>query len=428
MTTGSGHDQPREGASSLGASSPGAGDQSVAVVSDRDMDAAGRRSTARSSLRGRPALYTDYARDQAIWNTNAKRVWTLVLVVVALLVPFQIMPVIGASLGTPNMVNLLTTVAIFAIGGIGLNLVTGYAGQVSLGHAFFLAIGAYTAAILGGSPDRGLVGYELDVWIWLPLAGLVPMVIGLIVAPLAARVRGLYLAILTLGLVMVGEHVFKEARPLTGGAGVGRAAARPRIGEWDLFSRQTLFGFEFRRGDLFYLLCVVLLIVLGILARNLARSRQGRAFAAVRDRDIAAEVMGVPLLRTKVVAFGVSSFYAGIAGALLATSIGHVTAERWNLFLSIDFLAVILIGGVATISGSIMGAAFVVLLPRGVELFAPHMPFVGGVGSGAFMTTFQLQRILFGLLIVGFLVLEPRGLFGLWLRVRNYFKAWPFSY
>lgn len=388
----------------------------------------GEQPRRHHSLRGRPALYTDYGRDQAIWNTSAKRWWTIALVVVALLVPFQLLPVVGTGLGSANMVNLLTMVAIYAIGGIGLNLVTGYAGQVSLGHAFFLAIGAYTAAVLGGSDERGLVGLGLDVWIWLPLAGLVPMAIGLLVAPLAARVRGLYLAILTLGLVFVGEHVFKEARTFTGGAGVGRAAARPRIGEWDLFSRQTVFGFEFRRGDLFYLLCVVLLIVMGILARNLARSRQGRAFAAVRDRDIAAEVMGVPLLSTKVAAFGVSSFYAGIAGALMATAIGHVTAERWNLFLSVDFLAVILIGGVATISGSIMGAAFVVLLPRGVEILAQYVPFVGGVGSGAFMTTFQLQRILFGVLIVAFLVLEPRGLYGLWLRVRNYFKAWPFSY
>jgi branched-chain amino acid transport system permease protein len=159
-----------------------------------------------------------------------------------------------------------------------------------------------------------------------------------------------------------------------------------------------------------------------------ARSRLGRAFAAVRDRDVAAEIMGVSLLRTKTLAFTISSFYAGICGALLSIVIGRVTPENWNLLLSIDFLAVILIGGVASISGSIIGAAFVVLLPQVVDSLAGVLPLVGDVGEGGLLTVFQLQTMLYGALIVVFLVLEPRGLFGLWLRIRNYFTAWPFSY
>jgi len=198
---------------------------------------------------------------------------------------------------------------------------------------------------------------------------------------------------------------------------------------FNIYQRRTVFGADISAIGMFYLFSLLILVVLGILARNLARSRQGRAFAAVRDRDIAAEIMGVPLMQTKRLAFTISSFYAGIAGALLTVVLGFTTPERWNLLLSIDFLAVVLIGGVATISGPIAGAMFVVLLPRIIEWVARELPFISTtVGSNQFLNVFQLQRILFGAMIVLFLVLEPRGLYGIWIRIRNYFKAWPFSY
>ena len=382
----------------------------------------GRARISRAVRRGRPQLYVAYAADQAIWNTPAKRTWTLLLIMVLCTIPAPLYL-------SRDMTSLLTTVFIYAIGGIGLNLVTGYAGQVSLGHAFFLGLGAYTAALLGGEPTATVRGLELELWVWLPMAGIVPAVVGFVVAPLAARVRGLYLAILTLGLLFMGEHVFKEARSLTGGPGIGRAPAEPVIAGFNLYSRHTILGLELPRETLFYYLCLALLVGLGVGARNLARGKVGRAFAAVRDRDIAAEIMGVPLLWTKTVAMTISSFYAGIAGALLTVVWGRTTPENLNLFLSIEFLAVILIGGVATISGSIMGAAFVVLMPRLVEHVAPHVPLIASrVGEPGLLTVFQLQGMLFGALIVAFLVLEPRGLYGLWLRIRNYWKAWPFSY
>lgn len=377
-------------------------------------------TTTRALRRGRPELYTDYASDQAIWNTPAKRASTAAIVLVALALPLVLQR---------DLLTLLTLVAVYAIGGIGLNLVSGYAGQVSLGHAFFLGLGAYTAAFLGGFGTSSVRGLELDMLIWLPVSGLVPALVGLVVAPVAARVRGLYLAILTLGVLFVGEHVFKEARSFTGGAGVGRASAEPILLGIDLYERRTLLGVEFDGTVNLYLLCLVVLIVLAVLARNLARSRYGRAFSAVRDRDIAAEIMGVSLLRTKTLAFTISSFYAGIAGALLSVVLGQVTPEKWNLLLSIDFLAVVLLGGVATITGPIIGAAFVVLLPRLVESVAPYVPFVSQtIGGTGIVNVFQLQTMLFGGLIILFLIVEPRGLFGIWLRVRNYFKAWPFSY
>jgi len=373
----------------------------------------------RSTLRGRPELFTDYAADQAMLNTRAKR-WSVILLVLLMLV----LP----SFVSRDLQGLLTLVFIYAIGGIGMNLVTGFAGQVSLGHAFFLGLGAYTSTYFGSPASARLHGLDLEMWIWLPLAGIVPMLVGLAVAPLAARVRGLYLAILTLGLVFLGEHIWKEARSFTGGPGVGRSGAEPVIAGFNLYQRHTVLGLDIPRETFFYLACLALLVVLAIAARNLARSRMGRAFAAVRDRDIAAEIMGVPLMRTKVLAFGISSFYAGVAGGLLTVAIGQVTPENWNLFLSVDFLAIILIGGIATISGSIMGATFVVLLPRGVERLAEHVPFIGTAADPGILSVFQLQIMLFGGLIIAVLIFEPRGMFGLWLRVRNYWKAWPFSY
>ena len=368
--------------------------------------------------RGRGSLYTSYAANQANLNTPAKRWWTGFLIVTVIAAPFLI---------AADLTYLLTMAVIYAIGGIGLNLLTGYAGQVSLGHAFFMGIGAYTAAIVGGTPGSTVWGFELDLAIALPAAALVSGLIGLIVAPLATRVRGLYLAVLTLGLLMLGEHLFKTMAPVTGGQGVGRAGANRVLFGVDLTQTYAIGPVHIAPHLSFYFLCLVLLVVMGIGARNLVRGRYGRAFAAVRDRDIAAEVMGVNLLRTKTLAFALSSAYAGVSGALFVMLIGRVAPETWNLFLSIDFLAVVVIGGIATISGTLIGACFVVLLPRLLEELTHVIPWIS-VSSGGFLNVFQLQTIIFGVLIIVFITLEPRGLYGLWLRVRNYFKAWPFSY
>ena len=370
-------------------------------------------------MRERPDLFTTYESDQAPLNTPAKRVWFWALLAALLLVPFAL---------TRELTALLATAFAAAIGAIGLNLVTGYAGQVSLGHAFFLGLGAYTAAVIGGDPEGRTLGYGLDLLLWLPAAGLVPAVVGLAVAPVATRLKGLYLAIVTLGLVFIGEHLFREVRFVTGGPGIGRAAADLRLLGLDLGRRTQVLGYTLTRELKLYFLCLAVLAVLAVLAKNLARSAVGRAFAAVRDRDIAAEVMGVGLTRYKVVAFTVSSFYAGVAGALLSTITGFIEPGTYNLLLSVQFLAMILIGGPATLSGSLLGAGFVVLLPRLVQELPRFLPLITGGSTGGFLTTFQLQTIIFGTLIVVFLITEPRGLFGLWVRLRSYWKAWPFSY
>ncbi|MGH3737367.1 MAG: branched-chain amino acid ABC transporter permease [Micromonosporaceae bacterium] len=366
-------------------------------------------------MKGRPALYTSYAQHLRLWNTTPKRRAMLALAVVAFALPFVY---------DDQTLRLLALGFAAAIGAIGLNLITGYAGQVSLGHAFFLAIGAYTAAALSGDPAERTLGFGVtNVLVWLLAAGLVAAFFGVLVAPLATRLRGLYLAIVTLGLVFLGEHIFKEWKQLTGGPGVGRPGPVP-----------VLFGNQLNApGDTFtgeqklYLLTLVVLVVFAVLARNLARSKVGRAFAAIRDRDVAASVIGVSLTRYKVLAFAVSSFYAGCAGALLYTITGFIEPGSFNLLLSVQYIAMVLIGGVGTISGSIMGALFITMLPKLTRELPAFAPFLSSDASAPF-NVFQLETVLYGLLIIGFLLFEPRGLYGIWVRARNYWKSWPFSY
>ncbi len=370
-------------------------------------------------MRGRPGLITAYGRDMAMFPTRTSLSWFGVLAVLLILIGLRL-PADLALLGA--------TAAVAAVGAIGLNLVTGWAGQVSLGHAFFLGIGAFTAAVVNGDPDGRLVGFGLPIWVWLPAAGLVAAVAGLVVSPLAFRLRGLYLAFVTLGLVFIGEHILREARPLTGGQGVGRPAPDPVIFGHDLGADGEIFGVFLESEQKFFFFGLLVLLVMGLLAKNLVRSRVGRAFAAIRDRDVAAEIIGVSLTKYKMIAFAVSSFYAGVAGALIWMFIGFINPVSFNLLLSIQYVAMVLIGGVATISGSIMGAAFITFLPRIVDKLAGVLPFISDAPTGGFLTKFQVEEMLFGLLIVLFLIVEPLGLYGLWVRIRNYFKAWPFSY
>lgn len=379
----------------------------------------GLRDRVRPSVRwGRPRVRTSYAADQALLNTRVKRAWAACLVAIAVLAPFLV---------EADVTYLLTLVAIYGVGGIGLNLLTGYAGQVSLGHAFFLGLGAYTAAVFGGTPGSHTWGLGLDLAVVLPVAALVPAIVGALVAPLATRVRGLYLSVLTLGLLILGEHLFKIMVPVTGGQGVGRGVALRHLFGVDLTATYALGPVILTPEISLYALALAVLIVASVGARNITRSRVGRSFAAVRDRDIAAEVMGVNLRRTKTLAFTLSSAYAGVAGALFSILVGRIAPEQWSLFLSIDFLAVVVIGGIATISGTLIGACFVVLLPRLLEELTVALPGFGAA-SGGLLNVFQLQTIIFGALIILFITVEPRGLYGLWIRVSNYFRTWPFSY
>jgi len=394
-------------------------------------------------MRLRPGLITDYRSDAGIFKSVTQRIWFGVLLVLAVYLGG------GGTLGPIRLSSDIMTLLVYAmfasIGALGLNIVTGMAGQVSLGHAFFLGLGAYTAAVMGGVEQTRQVvdaatgqqvtevvlrGFGLDMLIWLPAAGIIAALAGLIVAPVATRLRGLYLAFVTLGLVFLGEHIFREAKTLTGGAGNGRPTAEHRMLGFRFDQDGEVFGIWMSRQQKLFFLGLFLLIVMGLAAKNLFRSRVGRALAAIRDRDIAAEMMGIPLGKYKLIAFTISSFYAGIAGALFWAVVGRLTAEGFNFLLSIKYIAMILIGGVATVSGSIMGAFFIVFLPKAVEFLAglPGLSHVISKDPAGMINTFQFEQILFGLFIVGFLILEPMGLYGIWIRVRNDWNGWPFSY
>lgn len=365
-------------------------------------------------LRGRPELYTAYRQDMSLLNTGGKRAGVALVLVVALA---------GAFLLPNDLVILLGTAFAACIGAIGLNLVTGYAGQVSLGHAFFLGLGTYTAAVVSGNPEGSQLGLG---WSFLPVpliaAALVCALAGLIVAPLALRLRGLYLAIVTLGLVFLGEHIFREARFLTGGPGIGRAGTVLTLPGVNPQQDGEVLGIFLSSSQKMYLVILAVLVLMAIVGRNLARSDLGRAFSAVRDRDIAAEVIGVDLTRAKILAFVISSAFAGVAGALLYAILTRSEPNTFNLLLSVRYIAMILIGGVATISGSIVGALFISTLGRVSRELSELLPTAIAVSSEL------LEAILYGVLIIAFLILEPRGLFGIWVRVRNYWKGWPFSY
>lgn len=366
-------------------------------------------------MKNRPLLYTSYGADMALLNTRAKRVSVLALLLLGLALPFLVQD---------QTLSLLATGCVAAIGAIGLGLVTGYAGQVSLGHAFFLGIGAYTSAYISGDVEGRTMGLGItNILVWLPAAGLVALLAGILVAPLAARLRGLYLAIVTLGLVFIGHHIFGEWHSLTGGTGVGRPPAKLELFGYDLAATDAVGT---KDQKLFWLM-LILLAVFALAARNLARSKVGRAFTAIRDRDIAAGVIGVNLTRYKTVAFAISSFYAGCAGALLYTLIGFIEPGSFSLLLSVQYIAMVLIGGAGTISGAIAGAFFITLLPTITRELQPLAPFVSTVSTQT-PNIFQVETILYGALIIGFLIFEPRGLFGIWIRVRTYWKTWPFSY
>lgn len=365
--------------------------------------------------RGRPMLYTSYESEMSLLNTRSKRVTMALVLIMAAAAPFLLLD---------DQLQLLATACVAGIGAIGLGLVTGYAGQVSLGHAFFIALGAYTAAVISGDPDGRAVGYGVkELLVWLPAAGIVAGLAGVLVAPLATRLRGLYLAIVTLGLVFIGEHIFNSWSELTGGAGIGRPAAEPVLFGYPL----QVSGPYFTRDQQLFWLMLVLLVIFALAARNIARSRVGRAFTAIRDRDIAAGVIGVNLARYKTVAFAVSSFYAGCAGALLFTLSGFFAPSAFTLEMSVLYIAMVLVGGAGTISGAVMGAFFFTLLPTLTREVPKLVPFVSA-DETVTPNMYQLQLVLYGALIIVFLIFEPRGLFGIWLRLRNYWRAWPFSY
>ena len=414
---------------------------------------------------GRPNLYTAYRQEVQMLPTWTQKTVFGLFIVVLFLMPFDL-PVISQIpvirfLGDSEWLRPMALVLVLAIAALGLNILSGVAGQVSLGHAFFMGVGACAAVYLGGPSGETTWGHSLPIWIWLPGAGVAAALVGIVVSPVAVRLRGLYLAIVTLGLVFLGIHFGNTSwgRKIAGPPALGREFQELDIRLWKEDKPLINVGddgrwlwFDVSDGQKRYLFLLVVTIVMALLAKNLLRTRTGRALQALRDRDIAAEVMGVGEFRYKLLAFAVSSFFAGVSGALFAALSQRVLATDFGLFLSVEFIAILLIGGAGTTSGALIGTFFVVMVPQFVESFTEWLDAAEGGVLGALarvvlteggdfgiintaiqtpgwtLSVYDWNIVLFGALIVIFLIVEPLGLYGIWVRTRNYWKRWPFSY
>lgn len=336
-----------------------------------------------------------YLADEAIWTSSTQKIWFALLLAALLAFPFM---------ASSYFLYLGCLVGIAIISTTGLNILTGYTGLISLGQAGFMGVGAYTVAWLS-------INTGLPFPITLLAAGLLAAAVGILVGLPSLRVKGLYLAIATLAASVFLHFIFAEWEPVTGGMeGLSLGPAH-------------LFGFSFRSDFAMYFIIVPLTVLALLAAKNLFRTRVGRAFIAIRDRDISAEILGIPLLKYKLMSFALSSFYAGVAGGLFAYFYRVVTPESFPLSMSIFYLAAVIVGGMGNLLGGILGAVFMTLVPEALKLLTAVMTPIWP-NAPVFMS--PMLEIIFGALIVGFLIFEPHGLAEIWRRIRRFFHLWPF--
>jgi branched-chain amino acid transport system permease protein len=340
--------------------------------------------------------HSTYRSELRLRHTNAEqiRLWLAMLAIVA--APFVL---------TPYWLSVANRTGLAIIGAIGLNILTGFTGQISLGQGGFLAVGAYTSGLL-------VVRAGFPTLVAIVCAVLFTALVGAFFGLPALRLKGLYLAIATLASQFIIIYAVRNWDLITGGQ---ESIAVPK---------PELLGFVLIGDHRWYWVIAGAAVLATVTARNLFRSGLGRAFMAIRDQDIAAEALGVDLTRFKVLAFAVSSGFVGLSGALT----GHyriITWERFTLDTSIEHLAMIIVGGLGSILGSILGAIFIVLLPAVIEQLGTTLR---GVFPGITRQLPALQLGAFGLVIVLFLVFEPRGLARIWQRIKDYFRLWPFRY
>ena len=338
-----------------------------------------------------------YIKDEEIFQTFFVKFWLALFFVFLLIFPF---------IANAYMLYVANMIGFAIIGAVGLNLLTGFTGQISLGHAAFLGVGAYTSAIL-------VTRLGFSFWLSIPCAGIVAAIAGMIIGIPSLRVKGLYLCIATLAAQFIFEFIFVHWESMTKGI-TGIHIPPP-----------TIAGFAFKTERHFYWI-TLFFVVLGVgYARNLIRSRMGRAFIAIRDRDLSAEIIGINLFKYKLSSFAISSFYAGVAGALWVTFLKVVTPDHFPFILSIQYLAMIIVGGLGSVLGSIFGAIFITLTP---ELLNQLSEIVKAHAPGYEEIFVPMKEVIFGLLIVLFLIFEPRGLAEIWNRIKAFFRLWPFSY
>jgi branched-chain amino acid transport system permease protein len=345
---------------------------------------------------------TSYAADMALFPLPVAR-WAVIAVAIVFLfaVPFVF---------SPYLMTLMNLVLIAVVGAIGLDILTGYTGQISIGHGAFMSVGAYTAANL-------IVRLGLPFWLAIPAGGMMAALIGVVIGIPSLRIKGIYLAVATLAAQFVIEWTINHVTWISGGIESSIQVPPPSVFGFKLVTSYQLY---------FFLLFFAVLAIVATL--NLMRSRIGRAFIAIRDQDIAAEIIGINIFRYKLYAFAISSFYAGVTGVLYTYYYGIANYEQFGIDVSINYLAMIIIGGLGSVLGAIFGAAFITILPEAVRLFLNHYGSMVFSQEAVLRNVPNLQLILFGGLIIFFLVVEPEGLNRLWRNIRNYFRVWPFSY
>jgi branched-chain amino acid transport system permease protein len=348
----------------------------------------------------------NYYEDIELFKSNTILVWSILFLIFLAVLPWLVMKyhLLGLSV---YIVNLITVHAIVAVG---LNILVGFTGQISMGHAGFFAIGAFTSVIL-------VTNWSFPLWVALPIAGFISSVFGFILGLPALRLKGPYLAIATLGFGMAVTTTIKHIEFFGGRMGL----QAPKL---------EFFGTPMKDIHFYYMIMIIAAIMV-IGAVKLIKTRVGRAFIAIRDSDIAAEAMGVNLTYYKTLAFAVSAFYTGVAGGLYAFILGFINPESFHLIMSITFLAMVVVGGLGSIMGSIAGATLMTYLDiklqaiQDISIIGPALV----TFSQKFMSVAGISNIaviVYGLIMILIVLFEPLGIFGFWIRTKRYWKTWPF--
>lgn len=337
---------------------------------------------------------SSYADDLTLLDTRTKRYACGLFCALLLVFPFM---------AGPLQVDIANQVFLAAIGALALMLLTGFAGQISLGHAGLLAAGAFTAGILFRE-------FAAPIWVTVPASALVGMILGFVFGLPSLRLRGLYLAISTLGLHFIVVYIGGEYETHRGFSS-GITLDPPGIGSWTL-----------EDGREWYFVLLAGAVAATLFTINLLRSKTGRSWRALRGNETVAEALGVPVGRYKLLAFVVSSMMTAVAGCLFAYYRSFVSIEAFSLFLSIQYVAMVIIGGLGSVAGALLGAFFVVLLPYLVEWVTSVLPLPSAMSG----SVFAINHAVFGIVMILFLLFEPLGLVGIWKRVQNYFLLWPF--
>ncbi|MEM8498548.1 MAG: branched-chain amino acid ABC transporter permease [Pseudomonadota bacterium] len=334
-------------------------------------------------------LKTRYQQDIDVFKHNGQRFWFGLLAMVVVVAPLFL---------DTFYLGELSLVYIYSIAGIGLMLLVGHTGLVSLGHAAFLAIGAYA--------HSWFIGKGIPLPISMLLAGLISASAGAMVGRPTLRMTGIYLAIATLAFAHIVEQIIAHWESVTGGF---RGQVVPDA---------MLMGLDLGHGAPFYYLCLVTVLLCLLAALNLLRSPTGRSMVAIRDSEISAQSMGINLARTKTVAFAVSAGFTGIAGALFAHKLGYLAPDAFTMLTSIQLLLMVVVGGLGSMHGVFYGAIFIVVLPQFIAIMRDTLPAAIGQIPG-------LEPGLFGLILVLFLIFEPLGVYGRWLKIKQFFDEFP---